>query len=182
MYKVYVHITPSKKKYIGITKNSLKRRWGNGMGYRTQIFNRAILKYGWCNIQHILLYDNLTLEEAKEKEIELISFFNTNDSRYGYNITGGGDSRKPPTLETRLKVSKTLAGKYKRTKYIHKVRERENRPGKAVICIETQKVFPRIIDASEYYEICDETIRMCCHKKRFTAGGYHWEFYKDGDE
>ena len=107
MYKVYMHITPNEKKYIGITKNSLKRRWGNGVGYKTQLFGKAIEKYGWNNIKHILLYDNLTEEEAKEKEIQLISFYNTTNSKYGYNNTMGGDTRKSPSIKSRLKISKS---------------------------------------------------------------------------
>lgn len=179
MYKVYMHITPSGKKYIGITGcSSVKRRWGNGANYRKQIFNRAIKKYGWNNIKHIVLYDNLTEEEAKKKEIELISFFNTTNSKYGYNNTKGGDSRKKPTLETRLKTSKALIGKTKKP-FKHQKEVSKYRGGKAVMCIETKVTFPRIKDASEEYEICAETIRLCCHKKRFTAGGYHWKFIKD---
>ena len=181
MYKVYIHITPNKKMYIGITKNNLNRRWMQGLGYRTQIFYRAILKYGWNNIQHILLFDNLSYKEAKEKEIQLISFFNTNNSRYGYNITKGGDYRKTPTLETRLKISNSLNKREKRNNYIISAKEHRHKKGKPVICIETKMIFQRIKDASIYYKICDETIRKCCNKQRFTAGGYHWEFYKDGD-
>ena len=118
IYKVYMHITPSGKKYIGITKTSLKRRWGNGTGYKTQEFNKAIEKYGWDNIKHVLLYNNLSEKEAKEKEIELISFYNTTNSKYGYNKTKGGDTRKSPSLETRLKTSKSLIGRGNRKKFI----------------------------------------------------------------
>ena len=180
MYKVYMHITPNNKKYIGITKTSLKRRWGNGKGYKNQIFYRAILKYGWDNIQHILMYDFLTYEEAKE--IELVSFFHTSNSKYGYNITKGGDYRKPPTLETRLKTSNTLNKREKKNNYCILKKEKVHRRGKAVICVETKMIFSRIKDASIFYKICDETIRKCCNKERFTAGGYHWKFYEESDK
>ena len=37
-YSVYLHITPSKKVYVGITsQTNLNRRWQNGEGYRTQL-------------------------------------------------------------------------------------------------------------------------------------------------
>lgn len=180
MYKVYMHITPDNKKYIGVTKNSLKRRWGNGSGYkRQQLFYEAIKKYGWSNIKHIILYDNLTEEEASKKERELISFFNTNDIKQGFNCTHGGETKKTASIETRLKLSKVLQHKNKKD-YKHFKEEIRHRTGKPVICIETQIIFPRIKDASEYYEICDETIRKCCHSERFTAGGYHWSFYEEG--
>lgn len=91
-YKVYMHNCPNNKKYIGITYN-IKQRWGkNGYGYRNnRLFKRAIDKYGWENIEHKILYENLTIEEAKQKEIELIKLYKTNNNKYGYNISLGGD-------------------------------------------------------------------------------------------
>ena len=178
MYKVYMHITPNNKKYVGITKTSLNRRWSNGNHYKTQLFYRAIKKYGWENIKHVVLYDNLTEKQAKEKEKELIAKYKTTNPRFGYNQTDGGDARKSPSLKTRLKLSKSLIGKNKQSEFKQPPKEIVHRCGKPVICLETQIIFPRIKDASEHYRICDETIRKCCHKKRFTAGGYHWEFYK----
>ena len=51
-WTVYVHISPSNKYYVGITKLKPHERWGkNGYGYRNQIFYRVIQKYGWENIQ-----------------------------------------------------------------------------------------------------------------------------------
>ena len=91
-YKVYIHKFPNNKVYIGITKANVNRRWKNGTGYKTQsLMWKAIQKYGWGNIEHQILYDNLTSEEAKEKEKELIKQYKSNDSNYGYNITNGGD-------------------------------------------------------------------------------------------
>ena len=93
-YKVYAHITPNDKIYIGITKSAKpENRWGShGQGYRNQqLFNRAIQKYGWDNIKHIILLENLSKEEADECEKYLIAKYNTNNSKYGYNLTEGGD-------------------------------------------------------------------------------------------
>ena len=72
-YCVYMHTTPSGKKYVGISKNNAVKRWDCGRGYQgnTHFFN-AIMKYGWINIKHEILYKNLSEQEAKEKEIELI--------------------------------------------------------------------------------------------------------------
>ena len=45
-YSVYMHITPNNKKYIGITKQKLVKRWLHGKGYQKQsYFYNAILKY-----------------------------------------------------------------------------------------------------------------------------------------
>ena len=180
MYCVYIHIVPNNKIYVGATMNDPKIRWGNGKNYsRNKQFYNDIMNYGWSNITHIVPYNHLTKEEAKEKEKELISFFNSNNFQYGYNKSRGGEIRESPSLETRIKQSASLQNKKAKEVFIHKPKEVVHRKGKSIICIETQKIFPRIKDASEYYEICDETIRKCCHKKRFTAGGYHWQFYEE---
>ena len=73
-YMVYMHISPSNKRYIGITSmNDENIRWQNGNGYKhNKHFYRAIEKYGWDNFQHIIIARNLTKEEACWLEIELI--------------------------------------------------------------------------------------------------------------
>ena len=66
-YLVYMHISPSNKRYIGITCQKPKKRWGkNGKGYeRQEYFYRAIEKYGWDNFQHIIIAKGLTKEIAE---------------------------------------------------------------------------------------------------------------------
>ena len=86
-YTVYMHIAPNGKRYIGITKQQPKSRWRGGSGYKRHThFCNAIKKYGWDNIEHIILYSNVSREFAIKKEIELISKYKSNDKRYGYNI------------------------------------------------------------------------------------------------
>lgn len=55
-YCVYMHTTPSGKKYVGVSKNNAAKRWDCGRGYlsNTHFFN-AIMKYGWINIKHEVL-------------------------------------------------------------------------------------------------------------------------------
>lgn len=93
-YIVYMHTSPNNKKYIGITSQSPKRRWRkNGEGYKDHLyFWRAIQKYGWDNFQHEILFENLTKEEAEQKEIELIAYYKSNNIDYGYNMSIGGES------------------------------------------------------------------------------------------
>ena len=111
-YKVYEHICPNKKVYIGITSRSLNRRWDNGNGYKRNLhFYRAIQKYGWENIEHILLFDNLTKKEAELKEIELISKYKSNNYKYGYNIANGGNSYGMHSEETKRKISENCKGR-----------------------------------------------------------------------
>ena len=59
-YIVYKHTTPSNKVYIGITFRNPIIRWSSGRGYiNNKHFFRAILKYGWDNIKHEILYSDL---------------------------------------------------------------------------------------------------------------------------
>ena len=73
-YTVYMHTSPSNKRYIGVTKQKPISRWRtDGSGYKdSKYFWRAIKKYGWNNFQHEILFQGLTKEEAEQKEIELI--------------------------------------------------------------------------------------------------------------
>lgn len=95
MYFVYMHVSPTGKRYIGITKsNPPKYRWGkDGKGYRGHThFWFAIQHYGWDNFEHIIVAGGLTKEEACQMEIDLIAKYNTTNSEYGYNLSTGGES------------------------------------------------------------------------------------------
>lgn len=56
-YIVYLHINKTNNKvYVGITSMAVNNRWREGKGYiKCEIMNRAILKYGWNNFEHIIL-------------------------------------------------------------------------------------------------------------------------------
>lgn len=110
-YKVYMHITPNDKKYIGITSRELNERWGNGKGYKTQVFGRAINKYGWNNIKHIIIDEDLNKEEAIKKEIELIEKYDTTNNEHGYNMTEGGEGSTGflHTEKSKMKIRKARA-------------------------------------------------------------------------
>lgn len=89
-----MHVTPKNKIYFGITSaKNPENRWGkHGEGYKTQqLFWRAIQKYGWDNIQHLVLLDNLSKEWACKLEQDFIWRYKSNDPEYGYNIAAGGN-------------------------------------------------------------------------------------------
>lgn len=110
-YKVYKHVFPNNKVYIGITQQTLKRRWQNGRGYYKNTFiSKAINKYGWENIKHEVLFDNLSKEEAEQKEIELIAFYKSNQQEYGYNLDNGGSARGKHSEATIKKMRESKLG------------------------------------------------------------------------
>lgn len=89
-WSVYEHITPSGKIYVGITSRPPKRRWVYGHAYKNcTVFNRAIQKYGWNNIEHIVIATGLGEGTAKNMERDLIAF--NREKGISYNMTDGGD-------------------------------------------------------------------------------------------
>lgn len=124
-YCVYIHINKiNYKKYVGITKTSLTKRWGkdgaqylvkhkNG-SYKQPHFAHAIKKYGWANFKHDIFASNLSKKEACELEIFLIGILRTCDSKYGYNIQHGGQLGNAGVTfseESRAKMSAAKKGK-----------------------------------------------------------------------
>jgi group I intron endonuclease len=122
MYSVYIHTFPNEKKYVGVTSRKPYLRWGaNGCNYRNSPFlYNAIQKYGWDNIKHEIIAENLSVEEASKLEIELISKYKTSEKKYGYNISLGGvgnlgimsDSTKEKLREAN--IGKTMSEEAKR--------------------------------------------------------------------
>lgn len=119
-YTVYKHSFPNGKIYIGITSLKPKYRWGNdGNGYlhkTNEKYNQpkiahAIQKYGWENVQHEILYENLTKEEAEQKEIDLIAKYQSNNIKFGYNVDNGGNCSGKVSDETKRKISKVHKGR-----------------------------------------------------------------------
>ncbi|MBO5143016.1 MAG: GIY-YIG nuclease family protein [Clostridia bacterium] len=123
MYSVYIHINKfNGKVYVGITCRKPEYRWNNGKGYykkgQSKMYN-AIQKYGWENFEHKILFENLTKEEAEQKEIELIEQYKSYDDKFGYNITKGGNCVGNMTEETKRKISEANKGKQGWNKGIH---------------------------------------------------------------
>lgn len=123
IWTVYIHIVPKSisgydydKYYVGITKQTIVRRWrNNGMGYYSQPFYKAIKKYGWDNIEHYIIAEHLIEYEAQEFEKSLIKKLDCNINRggFGYNVSDGGDTRTgyKHSEETKRKISESNKGK-----------------------------------------------------------------------
>lgn len=146
-WTVYIHIISKElsryeydKYYVGITCQKPNQRWRNGNGYKGQMFYNAIQKYGWDNIQHELIAENLTKNEAENFERKLIKLLNSNDGINGYNLDSGGNIGKEPNQEVRDKLSNS------QPKFFGK----ENRNHESVICLNDLTIFDSIADANEW--------------------------------
>ena len=111
-WTVYEHVSPSGRKYVGISSN-LSDRWkSKGRNYCTynSIFKKAIEKYGWDNIQHNVVVSNVGFKTACNMEKDFIAF--NKAKGISYNITDGGEGTlgRVPSEETRSKISKANKG------------------------------------------------------------------------
>jgi group I intron endonuclease len=109
-YTLYRHISPTGKVYIGITRLDPNARWRNGHGYvNNKHFFNAIMKHGWDNFTHDILAHDLTKDEACAAEQEAIAFYRSNDPKYGYNNTTGGE-HTTLSPESRRRMSEARSG------------------------------------------------------------------------
>lgn len=90
------------------------------MGYTTQVFGRAIIKYGWNNIEHKVLYEGLNQKEAELIEEDLIYYYKSINK--SYNVDNGScSSIYKRTEETKKKLSDSLKKKWKEPEFREKM-------------------------------------------------------------
>ena len=154
-YKLYMHTVPNGKVYIGTTCQTINSRWGkDGKRYKGQYFYKAIEKYGWENIGHYVIKERLNHEEADLLERVFINYYKSNDSKYGYNRTKGGDMH-------------SHKGNYQK-----------------VICINTLDIYYSVYSAEKETGINSSTIYLNCIGDIKFAGYSNkeplcWMFYDD---
>lgn len=201
-YCVYVHTSPSGKKYVGQTGTKPEYRWGkdgnsylqmkNGK-YKQPSFAYAILKYGWENFEHEIIASNLTKEEADNLEKLLIEKLNTMNSKYGYNLREGGHSSHI-SEEQKRKISETLKGNVisesTRRKLSDSMKGKylgaNSSCAKKIVQYDMQgnriKIWDSISDAARELNVNVANLAKCCNKADDvykTIGGYIWRFFGD---
>ena len=179
------------KKYIGYAKD-FNSRWSNGGKgylYRKQngeynqpAFASAINKYGWDGFDHIIIADNLTEQEAKNKEIELIALYKSNCCRYnnpkmGYNMTDGGDGTSGYMMDDNRKA-KLIQSNMRRSMSENNKKALFEAVAKPVVQLTKTGEFVKeytagiIAERETNIERCH--IFECCNHKRASAGGFLW--------
>lgn len=170
-YSVYIHISPSNKKYIGITKNDPLWRWRNGSAYaRCALFSRAIKKYGWKAFQHGVIAQGLTQKEAENMEVALIEFHKSCDPKYGYNVSLGGHIAYPNPSEEfkeKLRLANTGANNHKSIR---------------VRCVETGEEYESIHLAAKALGLRPGNILRVLIGRNKTTGGYSFEVVDEKDK
>ena len=189
---VYKHtIKENGKCYIGITSQPPTYRWGSdGRKYKNcPFFFKAIKKYGWDNINHEVLYENLTKEEAENIEVELIAKFKSNQDRFGYNILAGG---KLGTVgvsvkeETRIKISNAA----KLQKHLPMPQTTKNgieaarwKTKKKIVQLDENMKLVKAWEGGIDIErsgiaLSTNVIRACKGKVKFVSG-FRWAYYEE---
>ena len=117
--------TINSKVYIGQTKVSLKLRFQNHLSAarngKDYVIGKAIRKYGEENF-YIELLEECTIEELNERERYWISYFNSTNNKFGYNISIGGNViRTTKELDSNLIINMFNSGipAYKIAKILH---------------------------------------------------------------
>ena len=179
-YLVYKHTSPNGKVYIGITHGNPLNRWKGGWGYETQAyFWRAIVKYGWINFKHEILFTNLSKKEAETKESELIKEYNSTDINHGYNIDLGGASHLQ-CAAIREKVRKSKTGKkWSERRRVAAIEYFKHYQGRTVYKYDKDgnllKVFNSVGSAARDAKVSPETLRsrLKNNKKSKTYDSYY---------
>ena len=110
-YYVYVHVTPDKMCYFGMSKQQPCKRW-QPSSYKDISLQPGIEEFGWDNIEHMVIQDGLTKHQAEVIE----DWFIKNDTKDGLCINkqrSGGIMRDNPN-------------KYKRDLYKNNTEYREH--------------------------------------------------------
>jgi len=112
---IYMIISPSGKKYIGQTRQCIKKRWMQHINaskkeYKDhcKVLNKSLRKYGYNNFDIVILAE-CENEYLDIKELEYINKFNTIVPN-GMNIKYGG-SNGLHNEETKTKISNSLKGR-----------------------------------------------------------------------
>lgn len=166
IFKVYKHTNLINKKiYIGITYLPINQRWQKGRGYKKQIFYNAILKYGWNNFKHEILFDNLNEDEAIQIEKELILFHKSYLSKFGYNADMGGKYAGKHSIDTKKKISKSLTKK-------------------SIICLETKEIFNSGMEASKKMNVSYSSLMRVCKglNRNKSLNNYHFMYLDKYDD
>ena len=124
--RIYCYHSPSNKYYVGKTYCSDKKRQKDHKycAYTRKDnypFAKAIRKYGEENF-YIELLEECTIEELNERERYWISYFNSTDNKFGYNISIGGNViRTTKKLDSNLIINMFNSGipAYKIAKILH---------------------------------------------------------------
>jgi hypothetical protein len=180
MAYLYRHIRLDKNQpfYIGISNvdDDYKRA-----------YKRSCRNKHWTNIVKStkydveILIDNLTIEQAKQKEKEFIALYGRVDLKSGclVNLTDGGDGvlNMSSNSELRMKLSKAAIGKKMSESAKKKMGDNQKLP---ILQYDLQGKFIKewdgVVDATKEIGKHSTNIIRCCQGKFKQAYGFIWKY------
>jgi hypothetical protein len=180
MAYLYRHIRLDKNQpfYIGISNvdDDYKRA-----------YKRSCRNKHWTNIVKStkydveILIDNLSIEQAKEKEKEFIALYGRVDLKSGclVNLTDGGDGvlNMSSNSELRMKLSKAAIGKKMSESAKKKMGDNQKLP---ILQYDLQGNFVKewngVVDATKEVGKHSTNIIRCCQGKFKQAYGFIWKY------
>ena len=166
-YTVYMHVFPDNRKYIGMTVLNPVKRWGRGQKYNKR-FREAVHAFGWDNVKHEIIAENLAEKDAIALEKSTIIKYNTISIEYGFNIaTGGWGSVKSEDFDKFSRqafveffsipiVQFSLSGNFIRH-------------------------FTSLTEACKILHMNVASLCECLSGVQHTAGGYQWRKFSEWD-
>lgn len=198
IHTIYAHINKiNNKVYIGQTIQEPEKRWKKGKAYKPcTLFYAAIQKYGWDNFDHVILEQNeMSQQEADEKEQYYINQYDSLNPKKGYNINQGGYKTISPKAEEAAiawmkehpefcmaRVQEMLKWQKENPEQALKIRKENQKKAaesrrRPVICIETGVVYESASEAARQVPNTNQgKICMVCRGRRNTNGGFHWAY------
>lgn len=183
------------KKYVGQTQCFGQRMARYRCGYRKTNIEKAIHEYGTENFDIVVLERDVPLDMLNEREQYWIDYYQSYDEKYGYNVQRYARSNRgyKHTQEWRDKFSATLKDKWATDEeyrkfwsdkmsgennyfYGKKLCGDKNGHATKVRCVELDKVYTTVKEASEKTGTSRQNISHALNGRQETAGGYHWEY------
>lgn len=132
----YIYVILNKingKMYVGKTNNCTRRfgkhiRAANGDKWeRRCAIHRALRKYGINNFIFTTIQIFANEIDCFEAEKYWIKYFNSNDEKFGYNLTEGGEGASGwvPSAETKQKMREKATGRQHTPETIEKLKQRK---------------------------------------------------------
>lgn len=190
---VYKITFPNNKVYIGITNGTLEQRKKEHFsrknnGYTNAIYN-ALRKYN--NQEKWDILDNCSsYEEAKIKEKHYIKTFKSNNNKFGYNMTAGGDGTVGYKFSDLQKQRMSKSHKTDSAINVSKSNLLKMKNKKGVIKNNTKKIIMtdlsngKITIIRSMMDLVDlgfskAHVSACCLNKRKTHKNHTFTFLKD---
>jgi len=178
-YKIYMHIFPDGKRYVGMTKNSIQTRKNDGYQHNKGIRD-AIKRYGWGNVKTEIISEGLSFDDACVAEQQAIAEIMNKYPEKCLNISKGGKATFKGLHHTekhKKHMSELYKGKVFSEETLQKLRDghaSERKPVKR-ICNGTIIVYKSLGDAAIAVNGYKSNISRACQNNK-TYKDSKWEF------